>query len=178
MTSEDPTHSTTSASSRAQRRYQTPSRLDFFLTPDPDIQGSIPSPPYRRDPSSTTLPAVSYQDESPAYRSRSDLNLPSMSDEKLPQPSPDTKEATKPSVQFPDDVESPPLEDRRPSQFSRFESSAIAGELRAPSLAGTDDEDSVDDYDWSGEEDLVDEEAKFEQSIGVRTMSESFGMGR
>lgn len=36
---------------------------------------------------------------------------------------------------------------------------------RSLSVAGTDEED-YDDYDWSDEEDLVDEEAKFEQKMG------------
>ncbi|KAI0704375.1 Mechanosensitive ion channel-domain-containing protein [Cytidiella melzeri] len=44
-----------------------------------------------------------------------------------------------------------------------------SGRSRSPSLAGTDDEDG--DYDWSGEEDLVDQEAKFEQTMGVAKKS-------
>jgi hypothetical protein len=61
--------------------------------------------------------------------------------------SPDNKVKTA-KVQFTDGSKTPPL---------------FQGDLDS-SVAGTDEEDS-DDYDWSDEEDLVDEEAKFEQKI-------------
>lgn len=99
-------------------------------------------------------------------------------DQIYPRETTDRKGILKHTVQFPDDVQNTDVPDRRPTQFSRFDSSTVTGESRAPSPAGMDDEDSVDDYDWSGEEDLVDEEAKFEQNIGVRNISESFGLGR
>ncbi|KAG6918222.1 hypothetical protein DXG01_015815 [Tephrocybe rancida] len=48
---------------------------------------------------------------------------------------------------------------------------------RASSIA-TDDEDS-EDYDWSGEEDLVEEEAKFEERMGVsKPKSKGWGIKR
>jgi len=46
----------------------------------------------------------------------------------------------------------------------RFESQTGSN---TPSLAGTDD-DEESDYDWSGEEDLVEEEEKFEKKMGVK----------
>ena len=58
-------------------------------------------------------------------------------------------------VQFADDIKSSPL----------LQSDSDPFLLSCPSVAGTDEEDS-DDYDWSDEDDLVDEEAKFEQKIG------------
>lgn len=64
--------------------------------------------------------------------------------------SPNNTKTTK--VQFIDDPKTPPL----------LQSESIS---HPPSIAGTDDED-YDDYDWSDEEDLVDEEAKFEQKMG------------
>ena len=37
---------------------------------------------------------------------------------------------------------------------------------RSPSIAETDDGE-LDDYDWEAEEDLVDQEARFEQNMGI-----------
>lgn len=50
---------------------------------------------------------------------------------------------------------------------------------RQSSYAETDDgEDEDEDYDWSGEEDLVDEEAKFESQMGIKQKSTSWGPKR
>ncbi|KAI0824686.1 Mechanosensitive ion channel-domain-containing protein [Trametes gibbosa] len=57
-----------------------------------------------------------------------------------------------------EDMPSPPAD--------RFDPEPISS--RASSIAGTDDEDEESSYDWSGEEDLVDEEAKFEHAMGVK----------
>ncbi|KIK65665.1 hypothetical protein GYMLUDRAFT_159395 [Collybiopsis luxurians FD-317 M1] len=46
------------------------------------------------------------------------------------------------------------------------------------SLAGTDDEEDDSDYDWSGEDDLVDEEAKFEHKMGVQRKKTGWGLKR
>lgn len=70
--------------------------------------------------------------------------------------SPDNKpKATK--VQFTDE---PPL---KTPPFFQSESDPFIS--HPSSIAGADEED-YDDYDWSDEEDLVDEEAKFEQKMG------------
>jgi len=69
--------------------------------------------------------------------------------------SPDNKAKTT-KVQFTDELKTPPLLQGDLDPFNSHPSSI---------QAGTDDEDS-DDYDWSDEEDLVDEEAKFEQKMG------------
>ncbi|KAH9850078.1 Mechanosensitive ion channel-domain-containing protein [Lenzites betulinus] len=74
-------------------------------------------------------------------------------DEKRPEPSPKGKHA----VHY-DDIPSPAADRFEPEPFSS----------RASSIAGTDDEDEESSYDWSGEEDLVDEEAKFEEAMGVK----------
>ena len=63
-----------------------------------------------------------------------------------------------------------------PPRLNRFDTFPTAS--RASSIAGTDDEDSDDDYDWSGEEDLVDEEAKFEQAMGVKKKQRGWGCAR
>lgn len=47
----------------------------------------------------------------------------------------------------------------------------------ASSIAGTDDEGDGD-YDWSDEEDLVDEEAKFEQRMGNAPKKSGWGFKR
>lgn len=63
---------------------------------------------------------------------------------------------SKTKVQFPDEfTKTPPLLHGDSDTFNS----------RPSSVAGTDDED-YDDYDWSDEEDLVDEEAKFEKKMG------------
>lgn len=68
--------------------------------------------------------------------------------------SPDNKAKTT-KVQFTDEpLKTPPLFQGDSDPF-----------ISHHSAAGTDEED-YDDYDWSDEEDLVDEEAKFEQKMG------------
>ncbi|KAF9452011.1 hypothetical protein P691DRAFT_661968 [Macrolepiota fuliginosa MF-IS2] len=59
----------------------------------------------------------------------------------------------------------------------RLDSSGDYASTRASSFAGPEDDDS-EDYDWSGEEDLVDEELKFEKQMGVRPKSEGWGPKR
>ncbi|KAH9845973.1 hypothetical protein C2E23DRAFT_908095 [Lenzites betulinus] len=124
---------------------------DYFDNP-------LPSPPYRRDPSSSQVLLDTYPEQSPAYRSLVDLAHSPMPedthlDEKRPEPSPKGKHA----VHY-DDIPSPAADRFEPEPFSS----------RASSIAGTDDEDEESSYDWSGEEDLVDEEAKFEEAMGVK----------
>lgn len=81
---------------------------------------------------------------------------------------PDTSQElpSKPSAKvarFEEGVTSPTEPDMPP--FSRTETMETDSRSVSPSIADTEDED--DFYDWSGEEDLVDEEAKFERSMGV-----------
>lgn len=66
---------------------------------------------------------------------------------------PQTFESMSPRVQFSDEIPRPP-------PFPHTDSDACPS-----SIAATDDEEDSD-YDWSDEEDLVDEEAKFEQKMG------------
>jgi hypothetical protein len=49
---------------------------------------------------------------------------------------------------------------------------------RASSVAGTDDEDDGSDYDWSGEDDLIDEETKFEERMGIKQKKKGWGPKR
>ena len=49
---------------------------------------------------------------------------------------------------------------------------------KPPSVTGTDDEDDEENYDWSTEEDLVDEGAKFEQGMGSEKPQKGWGPKR
>ncbi|KAJ7667633.1 Mechanosensitive ion channel-domain-containing protein [Mycena polygramma] len=77
-----------------------------------------------------------------------------------------TKAAT---VHYPDDIIVPPL--HGPQDHASVPHSA------ASSIAGTDDEDDGD-YDWSDEEDLVDQEAKFEERMGTAPKNTGWGFKR
>lgn len=63
------------------------------------------------------------------------------------------------TARFQEDVRSPTTSHHL--TFARTETM----ETDVSSIADTDDDD--DYYDWSGDDDLVDEEAKFEQTMGV-----------
>jgi hypothetical protein len=78
----------------------------------------------------------------------------------------------KPKVHYNDNVGPAPSYHGRNDSTDMFQS-------RASSVAGTDDEyDDDEDYDWSGEEDLVDEEAKFEERMGVKPKKKGWGPKR
>ena len=74
---------------------------------------------------------------------------------KSPEPRP------RPLVHYPDNIDNE--KPRRPGYHRSV--SADAASSRPLSSAGTDD--GSDEYDWSGEDDLVDEEAKYEKKMGV-----------
>lgn len=151
------------------RRLQPSTPADFFSTSTEDLR--VSSPPYRPVASTSNLHLDSYEfPPSPAYYV-STTKVNEMPDEKAatrsldePEPHPndyDTK-STRPTVHYNDaltrGVEPAP-------GYTRTDSNDLLPSSKASSIAGTDDEDSVD-YDWSGEEDLVDEEAKFEERMG------------
>lgn len=146
-------------------RYHRPQDLDpqLFVSSD-EVDKSFPSPPYQRVPSTSQVLLESYPEQSPAYRSRSntvrtDIQMSQSDDNRLDEKSPDSK-GKQHAVHYTDELQRPP-------GARRFDSDPRTAS-RASSIAGTDDEDSDDDYDWSGEEDLVDEEAKFEHAMGVK----------
>jgi len=62
----------------------------------------------------------------------------------------------KPFVHYPDDMNSPPA----PSYFSTPN--------KLESHLSSDEEDEEDEFDWSGDEDLQDEEDKFKKKMGVK----------
>ncbi|KAF9569455.1 hypothetical protein CPC08DRAFT_623518 [Agrocybe pediades] len=79
-------------------------------------------------------------------------------------------------VHFPSDPEEVIRPPAVPYPYIRQDSDAFSS--RASSIGATDDEDDSSDYDWSGEEDLVDEEAKFGKKMGVKTKRSGFGPKR
>lgn len=65
----------------------------------------------------------------------------------------------KPSVHYHEDVISPPA------------TGSYLGFPKSDSRQSSDDEDEEDEFDWSGDEDLDNEEAKFEKKMGVKIKS-------
>ncbi|KAG1857229.1 Mechanosensitive ion channel-domain-containing protein [Suillus tomentosus] len=49
---------------------------------------------------------------------------------------------------------------------------------KSDSRQSSDDEDEEDEFDWSGDEDLINEEAKFEKKMGVKIKSRGWGIIR
>lgn len=149
---------------------------DLVLSTDPVVDAP-PTPPYRQYPSS--LNADTPEAQSPPYRSRSQVfqmdenekhHIP---DEKQPVDAEETKPAhPKATVHYTDNV-SPIDGHGYTSRPVRFDSPDLPS--RAPSLAPSDEDYDEDDYDWSTEDDLVDEEAKkFEKQMGVKQKRSGF----
>lgn len=189
-----PSHPTSSPSSQPENAASAPSdspkrpaRIDLF-TEEEIVDHGLPSPPYRANPSRPDVNVYlnPFTDDSPAYRSNADFFDESsaiMSDQKqgwhehqdqdqdqdsneeLHRGRQETRKPAMKVARFTSDVASPPPSAAPLPPFARTETGLESVRSRSPSIAGTDDED--DDYDWSGEEDLVDEEAKFEQNMGV-----------
>ncbi|KAG2345149.1 hypothetical protein BDR05DRAFT_909272 [Suillus weaverae] len=72
----------------------------------------------------------------------------------------------KPSVHYRDDVNSPPA------------TGSYLGFPKSDSRQSSDDEDEEDEFDWSGDENLDNEEAKFEKKMGVKIKSRGWGIIR
>ena len=111
-----------------------------------NAEDAPPTPPYRQYP-----PSVTSDIQSPPYKSRSQVQL---MEENEKQASNEEIAKSKPSVHYPDSVP------QKPSGF-------VPTHSRMPSVPPSDDDNDEDEYDWSTEDDLVDEEAKkYEQQIG------------
>lgn len=157
----------------------------FPSPPYRSISHSSASPSYRSVPvASSSNPHLEYYPPIPSYSQdeyNDQLNVmqekrekhasyseaPSMVDVTLEEHDPRSRPA---KVQFSEELNkvSPPSFQRKDSDFV---SSAPS------SIAGTDEEDS-EDYDWSGEEDLVDEAAKFGSQIGGGDKQNKWGFKR
>lgn len=144
---------------------------DIFVTSTEEVQGSQQSlPTYRRVATSSqvALDSRSFTElETPPYRSR--LNLGERNEKSADSPMAEDEKAPLKGVHYPSGLNSPPA--HRPA--------IIRTESDAPSVAGTDEEYEEDsDYDWSGEEDLVDEEVKFEEQMGKKKKPKGWGPKR
>lgn len=69
------------------------------------------------------------------------------------------KQPARPTVHYPEELDDGPS--------AQYTNTPPKLESRAPSFAGTDDDDDGDEPDWSGDEDLADEEVKFGKQMGV-----------
>jgi hypothetical protein len=130
----------------------TASNLRFLLADENDNYAEHPPSPVYQSTSRAKLLGEDLMKEKNHVHQRERREDTSTEDEKQ-----------KPSVRYSENI--------RPFQYARQDSS------RASSIVGTEDEDS-EDYDWSGEEDLVDEEAKFEKQMGVKPKPEGWGPRR
>ncbi|KAJ3734469.1 Mechanosensitive ion channel-domain-containing protein [Lentinula guzmanii] len=173
-----------------------------------DHDHDVASPPYRPEASTSSLtgqdlflnpnhPYSNYP-PSPAYKSQANMSdeVHLEGDQHATE---DTKwegelRDTKHKVHYPESIDLEPvpvvsgdvvspaankaqlrLEEIPTRDFNRSGTNSPADAI---SLAGTDDEEDHSDYDWSGEDDLVDEEAKFEQQMGVRSKRTGWGFKR
>lgn len=147
---------------------------------DVDDNDAQPSPPYHPTATFTGGLELPPQD-SPAYRSNVTLHMGPPDETARSHDAQERKDAAdaegrdRPTVQFPADVKRAPTT-HQPGPQVRQDTGTSS---RASSIAGTDDDYEADeDYDWSGEEDLVDEEAKFEQKMGIKQKPKGWGLKR
>jgi hypothetical protein len=168
------------SSSRSPPHPLRPSLSQVFHTTDADDEAA-PTPPYthttfNRDRQGTV---TSHGDllppqDSPAYRSTATLGMPPprLSEEEHANGhghntgNEHTLVDRKPLVHYPSDTKSPPSPDHHSFALPGRADTGLSS--HASSIAGTDDEDYNDEdeyYDWSGEEDLLDEEAKYEKNM-------------
>lgn len=164
----------TSPSTSRRRRPQLP-RLNFLDVDDVDDR--LPSPPYTRNPEHPYINLDVLTEESPAYIPRDQVDnstevtpMVQDTDEKRDpfegEGDTDNEESNKPrakTARFRDDIISPAAEH---SRFATTDTDESDSRSVSPSIADTEDDD--DYYDWSGEDDLVEEEAKYEQNMGTQ----------
>lgn len=174
-----------------RERSQLPPRLDdlpsanldeFLSASAEDLHATgLASPPYRPVAGSSNIHLPindpNTYPPSPAYASKVDLMADDERNEKTHHNHRGFREAhengydtkPKPTVHYNDG--------ERPGYHSRDNSTDLLNS-RPASIAGTDYEEDSDDYDWSGEEDLVDEEAKFGERMGVKNKPAGWGIKR
>jgi len=152
-----------------------------FTTSQEELSISdIPSPPYKPTASSSNLRFLlpdgnnSYTEypPTPIYRHNSPIETEFMEENQQRTKKEEmllVYEKQKPFVHYSENVRPFPHGGMR--QDSDFMSS------KAASLAGPEDGDS-EDYDWSTEEDLVDEEVKFEKQMGIKAKPRGWGLRR
>ena len=156
---------------------------------DPDVFDTddhappLPSPQYNTFASSSNVNLdVLASQQSPPYRSQAtSMDHTPTPDEKHREPDvegyTDLKAPQKPFVHYSDDVQQTPAYTRVPSHFDSSPPPFLSEAMRTSSFASTvDDDGSSEGYDWSGDDDLVDQEAKFEQQMG-KTLQKNDGWG-
>ncbi|KAF9468793.1 hypothetical protein BDZ94DRAFT_1279344 [Collybia nuda] len=164
-------------------RLQPLTQEDFLSTSAEDPRGS--SPPYRPLASSSNI-NISSTDfpPTPAYTSTTRLHVMDQRTEtESPLEDPDSRpngsdikgSSHRPTVHYPENLPRPPAEPA--PGYTRTDSAPDVISSRASSIM-TDDEDSEEFFDWSGEEDLVDEEAKFEERMGVKAKQQGWNLKR
>jgi hypothetical protein len=80
----------------------------------------------------------------------------------------------KPTVHYPEHVHQTPAPGYPHHMPPKFES-------RASSVIGTDDEHDDEDgenYDWSGEEDLEEQQVEYEKQVGIKHKPQGWGIKR
>lgn len=155
-------------------------RLSDRLFDTDDLAPPLPSPPYKRVPSKSNLKPGAQP--TPPYRSSSSIDLMEKPDLDEKGRFPEQQDASneqqnaKPTVHYHQDTNSPaPEYAGGPSRANSFP----FHHSRQSSYATSDDgEDDDEDYDWSAEEDLVDEEAKFESQMGIKQKRKGWGPKR
>ncbi|GLB33413.1 putative mechanosensitive ion channel [Lyophyllum shimeji] len=156
------------------RREQPQGPADFFSTSAEELAAS--SPPYRSTANlhEQLLPSPAYYPPIKVVDMAKEQTKASVNDDLETPPDEFGTAKSRPTVHYPDDLK-PPM----PSAPSYIRTDSADGiSSRASSIAATDDEDS-DDYNWSGEEDLVDVEAKFEEQMGMsKTKPKGWGLKR
>lgn len=167
-----------------------PNRLsDLVLSAEPPIDNP-PTPPYRQYPAS-----IHSDVQSPPYRSRSQLQLNDMDDEKRGMDATDEKRRSSFEDNSHDASHHEHEHERNdhhhhhakgvhyPEEFPRREKPVkfdSTSELpsRAPSAAPSEDEhgDDDDEYDWSTDDDEVDQEAKKFEQVAVGSKQSSLAV--
>lgn len=148
-------------------------RPNDLLVSNEDVDEALPTPPYKRYPTSIQDEAEA---QSPPYKSRSRVDLVDEKDRRMGSNEDEKATSNKPTVHYPDELAHGPAPAYATKPLRLDSGDGLSS--KAPSLAGTDDEDEEEDYNWSDEDDLVDEEAKFEKKMGVSQKARGWGCMR
>ncbi|KAK7061385.1 EF-hand domain-containing protein, partial [Favolaschia claudopus] len=142
----------------------------LLSSPPQSAEDLLASPPYKRQASRTNLLPERGPSPSPSYKSTFMPNAIHETD------SPVEKEKEKGrAVHYPEAIVLPPPP--IPAHAAERDRDRHSIHSVASSAANTDDEDD-EDYDWSDEEDLVDQEAKFEERMGTAPKKKGWSFKR
>ncbi|KAL0948986.1 hypothetical protein HGRIS_009085 [Hohenbuehelia grisea] len=163
-------------------RSDSPDKDPTFSSTSTDDLG-LPSPPYRRVASHSHLRFDIFDNHpehenhpTPAYSSRIDLGMSKEKEPHTDDESPvdaDNLKGTAKTVHYPETLQRGPVQG-----FYHVREDSTDLLSRPASIAGTEDEYEDEDYDWSGEDDLVDAEAAYQQKMGNKPASKKWGLKR